>query len=360
VGLVQAELDLNSANEKARPAAKAKLDATRAILAREKGESEKPTETYTHLRGANKAAESNLEKDDSRLKPFPTTSTGRRTALANWIASRRNPLTARVLVNHVWARHFGQPLVATLFDFGRKGAAPTHPELLDWLACELMDHGWSMKHMHRVMVTSAAYQMSSCAKSELSASESPSAVLDPENRWLWRQNPVRMEAQTIRDSLLALAGQLNLNLGGPSVPLQEQDASRRRSLYFFQSHNDHNRFLAQFDDANVLECYRRSESIVPQQALALSNSKLVLQATEALAARLEARCGNRGDRDFVVAAFEAILGFHPSEAEANACLEALASWKTELKASRKLDADRKARTDLVAALINHNDFVTIR
>ena len=215
-----------------------------------------------------------------------------------------------------------------------------------------------MKHLHRVIVTSAGYRMSSARNSSPVA---PRLVPWPrsENRWLWRQNSAHGSPNRPR-LLLALAGQLDLTVGGPSVPLPAQDASRRRSLYFFQSHNDHNRFLAQFDDANVLECYRRSESIVPQQALALSNSKLVLQATEALSARLEARSGTTEDRDFAVAAFEAILGYAPSEAENTACLHALAEWKASLRASKQTDPDRKARADLVAALINHNDFVTIR
>lgn len=360
LALAQAQTDLSKAAESGKAAAMKKLDAARASLAKAKADCEKTGETYTALRGANKAAESNLEKDDSRTKPFPKTSTGRRTALANWIADRRNPLTARVLVNHMWARHFGRPLVATVFDFGRKGTAPTHPELLDWLACEFMEHGWSMKHMHRLMVTSAAYQMSSSAKIESGSAQSSSASLDPENRWYWRQNPVRMESQSVRDALLALAGQLDFTLGGPSVPLPAQDGSRRRSLYFFQSHNDHNRFLAQFDDANVLECYRRSESIVPQQALALSNSKLVLQATEALAAKLHENLGNVDDGAFVMTAFQTILGYDPSAAERRACLEALAEWRAQLQAKKHADPTRKSRTDLVAALINHNDFVTIR
>ncbi len=125
---------------------------------------ESPGESYTSLHGALKTLESNLETEASRSKPFPATSTGRRTALARWMTDVRHPLTARVAVNHIWSRHFGSAgggLVPTVFDFGRKGTPPTHPELLDWLAVEFMEHGWSMKHLHRLMVTSAAYRMSS-------------------------------------------------------------------------------------------------------------------------------------------------------------------------------------------------------
>ena len=362
LALVQSDRELSAAKEAGKSAAKKKQEAAHAAVVKAKAALAKPNDHYTPLRGAIKAAESNLESEASRNKPFPAISTGRRSALAKWIADKRNPLTARVLVNHVWARHFGRPLVATVFDFGRKGATPSHPELLDWLACEFMDSGWSMKHLHRMIVTSAAYRMSSSAKTETfaSPSRSSSASIDPENRYLWRQNPVRMEAQAVRDTLLHLAGRLDLRLGGPSVPLEAQDASQRRSLYFFQSHNDHNRFLSQFDDASVLECYRRSESIVPQQALALSNSKLVLQTTEAIAAKLHERMGKADDNAFVLAAFQTVLGYDPVDAERRVCMDALAEWTAELRAAKLSDPGQKSRTNLVGALINHNDFITIR
>ena len=126
----------------------------------------------------------------------------------------------------------------TVFDFGRKGTPPTHPELLDWLAVELIEHGWSMKHMHRLIVTSNAYRMSSSA-----AGAAPTTLArDAENHFYWRMQPVRMEAQVVRDSLLHLAGELDPTLGGPSIPVADE-ASRRRSLYFVHSHNEHQKFL---------------------------------------------------------------------------------------------------------------------
>src|SRR5262249_33179522 len=125
---------------------------------------------------------------------FPKNSSGRRLALARWITSKDNPLAARVAVNHIWLRHFGAPLVGTVFDFGKHGQPPTHPALLDWLAVEFMERGWSMKRMHRLIVTSTAYRMDS-------SSEPTAAALDPDNRWLWRMNVRRMEAETVRDSL---------------------------------------------------------------------------------------------------------------------------------------------------------------
>ena len=313
---------------------------------------EHPGEAYTPLPGAVKTPESNVEPEASRNKPFPATSTGRRTALADWIADPKNPLTARVVVNHVWMRHFGQPLVPTVFDFGRKGTPPSHPELLDWLAVELVEHGWSLKHLHRLIVTSRAYRLSSSN----AGADPATRAADPENRYLWRMNPVRMDAPTVRDSLLHLAGELDLSPGGPPVPPAGQDASRRRSVYFFQSHNEHNRFLSIFDDASVLECYRRAESIVPQQALALANSRFAMAAGEKTAARL----GDRSDPAFVREAFELLLGCSPTPGEQAACEQAMAEFRALAKDRPPAEQAKRARVNLVQALLNHNDFVTVR
>src|SRR5262249_6960796 len=142
---------------------------------------------------------------------YPKTSTGRRKALAEWITDRDNPLTARVAVNHVWTRHFHAPLVASVFDFGLNGARPTHPELLDWLAIEFMEPGWSMKHLHRLIVTSQAYRMAT------SQAGTADAARDSENHFLWRMNSGRMEAEVVRDSLLHVAGLLDRTMGGQEL-----------------------------------------------------------------------------------------------------------------------------------------------
>jgi len=324
-----------------------KLVSAREALAKARKELEAPGENYTPLRGALKTPESNLEQEASRNKPFPRTSSGRRSALAAWMTDARNPLTARVAVNHMWARHFGTPLVATVFDFGRKGAAPTHSELLDWLAVELRESGWSMKKLHRLMVTSETYRMSSSAKA-LDSTDNRVAT-DPANRYYWRMNPVRMEAQIVRDALLHLSGELDLTMGGPPVPVADE-SSRRRSLYFLHSHNDQQKFLEIFDDANVLECYRRAESIVPQQALALQNSKMALMAAEKIARRLN----EKDEAAFIRAGFELVLGSSPSSAEIEECKEAL-------KELMKIAGDPlRARVNFIQALLNHNDFITIR
>ncbi len=333
-------------------------DATKALSA--------PADQFTPLVGSLKTLENNLETEESRRKPFPRTSTGRRTAFARWVTDQRNPLTARVAVNHLWNRHFGRGLVSTVFDFGRKGAKPTHPELLDWLAVEFMDHDWSMKHMHRLIVLSGTYRMSS---SSLHANPQ-NLQSDIDNRFLWRRNAVRMEAQVVRDSLLSLADQLDLTRGGPSIPVND-DSSRRRSLYYVHSHNEHQQFLSMFDDAGVLECYRRAESIVPQQALALENSPLASSMAEQIARRLESSTGEPPEADstdpraFIEAAFLLILNVPPTEDEVAACEQALKDFaeaepETNSAEARTDATHSKARVHLVQALLNHNDFVTIR
>jgi hypothetical protein len=348
--LARAEADLLLADGAKKVEAEKKRTAAREALAAARKAQETPGDAYTPLRGALKTAESTLETEAQRNRPFPTTSTGRRTALAKWLTDRRHPLTARVLVNHVWMRHFGQPLVPTVFDFGRKGTPPTHPELLDWFAVEFMESGWSIKHLHRLMVLSQMYRLSSSSASTPSKS-------DAENRYYWRMNPTRMDAQVLRDSLLSLAGDLDPALGGPSLPITDE-TSRRRSLYFIHSHNDQQKFLSIFDDSSVLECYRRAESIVPQQALALSNSKFVLTMAGRINTRLHERFPSVTDAVFVRLAFETVLASSPTPEEQRECESALAELATLLKGMP--DASRRARGDLIQALLNHNDFITVR
>ena len=332
-------------NGKLTPAqAKAADDAARKAM-------ENPGEAYTPLVGSVKTRENNLETDVNRLKPFPKESTGRRAAFARWVVDRQNPLAARVAVNHIWARYFGQPLVASVFDFGRKGAAPTHPALLDWLAVEMMEGGWRMKYVHRLIVTSNAYRMTTSSLGAVDAN----LKNDADNRYYCRMNAKRMESQVVRDSLLHLAGDLDLKLGGPAIETPQQEASKRRSLYFFHSAIERNRFLMTFDEADPLDCYRRRESIIPQQALALSNSKLAGSAAEKIASRL---ANDVLPKDFKRVSFTWLLGYAPTVAELAACEQALERW-VEVNNMRP-DAHHRARTQLIQALLNHNDFVTIR
>ncbi len=299
---------------------------------------------------------------DDPTVAFPATSTGRRSALARWITDPRNPLPARVAVNHIWMRHMGQPLVATVFEFGRKGNAPVHPELLDWLASELVagsvadgSHGdrpqWSMKHLHRLICTSAAYRVGSSVKGAEAALRA-----DPDNLLLWRRLPVRLESQVVRDAILTLAGTLDPTRGGPPVARAEQAASQRRSLYFWHSAIDSNPFLASFDDAAPRECYQRDQSIVPQQALALSNAAIVHDAAARIAARLMADGGD--DAGFIDRSFSLVLNRAATDVERTMCLAALERWRgLEPPSTARSDP---ARVHLVWTLLNHNDFVTLR
>lgn len=306
---------------------------------------------------------------------YPRTSTGRRTALARWIGSKDNPLTARVAVNHIWSWHFGRPLVETTYNFGRSGARPSHPELLDWLAVELMENGWHLKPLHRLIVTSEAYRLSSHF-----GRDDPNQKIDPENRLLWHFPPRRIEAEEVRDSLLFVSGELDPTMGGHEIRQEQGLTSRRRSLYIAHHGESKMEFLELFDAANACEAYRRSTSVLPQQALALSNSELGLHQGRVLAAKLWQAVtmeSAEADREaaFLRAAFEQVLGRVPSEAERSASAAFLArqvamfqQQKAEITAANKAsgvggpatDPAVRARENFIHALLNHNDFVTVR
>lgn len=203
-----------------------------------------------------------------------------RTALAEWLVNPENPLTARVWVNRIWQWHFGRGLVETSSDFGTQGALPSHPELLDWLASELIASGWSTKHMHRLILRSNTYRQSA-------QFDSANHQIDPDNRLLWRWTPRRLEAEAIRDSLLTVAGQLDPSLGGPSVPLDQADTSRRRAIYQFQKRDALPQQQTLFDAPDALRsCSRRRVATVPQQSLYLLNSRFMQDMSEAFADRL--------------------------------------------------------------------------
>jgi hypothetical protein len=306
---------------------------------------------------------------------YPTQSTGRRTALARWITARDNPLTARVVVNHIWLRHFGQPLVPTVFDFGLNGKPPSHPELLDWLAVEFMESGWKMKSLHRLIVTSRAYQLQSTS----GPADAANVAADPENRYLWRANVRRMEAEIVRDSTLYTAGQLDQTMAGPELDQNAGLTVARRSIYFRSAKEKKMTFLALFDSANPVECYRRSESIVPQQALAMANSPLTLAQARVLATSLSAEAGGDPQPEkitaFINAAFEQILCRPATAEEQAACTKFLADQTERFAAGKDLTVftagtasavkpaaspHQRARENLVHVLLNHNDFLTVR
>jgi hypothetical protein len=173
-------------------------------------------------------------------------------------------------------------------------------------------------------------------------------------------NPVRMEAQSIRDSLLQLAGQLDLTMGGPTIDPNKENTVFRRSLYFTHSKDDVHKFLETFDNANVQECYRRSESVLPQQALALANSKLSLTAAGKLAEKIATDNAASTDDGFIRTAYETVLAIEPTKAELEVCAETLMQLRSLAEKQGQKDPVARARAGLVHALFNHNDFITVR
>jgi hypothetical protein len=296
---------------------------------------------------------------------FPKASTGRRLALARWIASRDNPLAARVAMNHIWLRHFDQAIVPSVFDFGRNGRTPSNPALLDWLAAEFMDSGWSMKHMHRLIVTSSSYRMASTP-------DDGDLALDRDNKYLWRVPSRRLEAEAVRDAVFYVAGRLEVSVGGPDIDHTLGMSVPRRSLYFQHAAEKEMEFLKLFDSATVTECYQRKESILPQQALALANSELATTHARITARALAAKAGD-DPAAFTAAAFERVLSRPPTAEETADCV-AFLKEQTRRHAEANAppappDADGKApaadpalraRENLVQVLFNHNDFVTVR
>lgn len=286
-----------------------------------------------------------------RLSPTSSMqSTGRRRALAEWITDPRHPLTPRVAVNHIWLRHFHTPLVESVYDFGRNGKKPTHPELLDWLAVELVENNWSMKHIHRLIVTSRTYQMTTSLRG-LDANRD----VDEENRSLWRMNPGRMEAEMIRDSVLAIAGTLTHEIGGEVRPNTEALTTYRRSLYYevYPESGGNNAMAEVFDAPDPGECFRRTSTVMPQQALALSNSQLIHSAGKSTVAAIGV-VTEVDDPTFVTQAFRRILSRTPSSEEQMAAIRFLQDQ------TQQTSSPNTARESLVRVLFNHNDFVTIR
>lgn len=225
---------------------------------------------------------------------------GRRTALGEWLASPENPLAARVMVNRIWHHHFGRGLVRTTTDFGRVGSLPSHPELLDWLACEFIRNGWSVKALHRIILTSAVWNQSSTVSN-------PAAVAaDPGNEWLWRQNLRRLDAEALRDSLLSISGQLNLQAGGRGIfpvlsgevlaggsrpgtdwEMSPPDELARRSVYTYIRRTSMVPLLETFDYSNASSpLSERPTTTVAPQALMLLNDAFVQEQAGALAARV--------------------------------------------------------------------------
>ena len=294
--------------------------------------------------------------------PLEAATTFRRKALAEWIANKENPLTARVMVNRIWQYHFGRGLTATPNDFGTRSTAPSHPELLDWLATEFMARNWSMKDMHRFILNSAAFRQS--AKPSVKALEA-----DPENTWLSHFTRRRLEAEEIRDAVLLAAGSLNLKMGGrPVVPALEAEElygmsqplgsawivtadkteHDRRSIYMISRRNFRMPLLEVFDrPEGVLPCARRESSTTAPQTLSLLNGAFTMAQAQRLAAKAET------SPDPIAAAWRSVLGRDPSGPESQAARDFVA------KQAARMPSSSAALAELARSLLNANEFLYV-
>ncbi len=265
--------------------------------------------------------------------PADAPSSWRRRGFAEWLVDSDNPLTARVMVNRLWQHHFGEGIVRTPSNFGKMGVPPSHPELLDWLAVEFMDSGWSVKHMHRLMLTSRAYRMSS-------VDSAANLEIDPENRYLWRMPRVRLEAEIIRDAVMAVSGTLDRTVGGPAVfpyidpDLFEKSSKRdwaglpdsdpttwRRSLYIYSKRSIRYPMFETFDQPNLINSIdRRNRTTIAPQALILMNNEMVLFQAGKFAERLRAEAGDDVAAQ-VDLAFRLALARRPDDIERSNAVE---------------------------------------
>ena len=292
-------------------------------------------------------------------------SSGRRLAFARWLTQPDHPLTARVMVNRIWLHHFGEGLVSTPEDFGTLGSAPSHPQLLDWLAREFVESGWSIKHIHRLIVTSNAYRQRSTIDG---AQHARAKDIDPDNRLLWRQRLRRIDAEPLRDAMLSVSGLFDQRLYGTPIPvarrpdgevsLADGQNDRRRSVYV-QILRGNPLTMLQAHDQPVMEtnCTRRSRSTVSTQALTLLNSDAVVGSAQAFADRAWREAPD-APIDFVV------LVALSREATADE-LKILGDFVTEQQARHSAHGDpsdasrRKALTDLCHMLLASNEFVYV-
>jgi hypothetical protein len=282
---------------------------------------------------------------------------GRRLAFAQWLTQPDHPLTARVFVNRLWLHHFGEGVVSTPDNFGRTGARPTHPELLDWLAVRFRQEGWSAKRMHRLIMTSTAYRQSSSRNVN-------GQRLDPENRLLWRQRLRRLEAEALRDAILNTSGGLNVLMYGPPVPMVRQgdgevvtaaDASGSRRSVYLQVRRSQPLTILQVFDQPVIEtnCTRRNASTVASQALILLNSEFLARQADAFAARVL-----REKPDDAVG-YALLLAFGRQATERERAMLTVFVKEQTSRHTGTADAERRALADLCQMLQSANEFVYI-
>ncbi|HSQ56603.1 MAG TPA: DUF1549 and DUF1553 domain-containing protein, partial [Gemmata sp.] len=288
-------------------------------------------------------------------------STGRRTALANWITSPENPLFARVMVNRIWQHHFGTGIVATPDNLGLSGAKPSHPELLDYLAAEFIKSNWSVKTMHRQILKSAVYRQSSTPVDGLD-------VVDPDDRLLSHFPVRRLDAEAIRDGILLVSGELDPRAGGPYVPSkrtkegtvevpEKTDGAHRRSIYLQQRRTQVVTFLQLFDSPSIVgPCGKRSPSTVPLQSLALLNSEFSRNRAHSFAQRLARDAGDDPAKRLAIA-FRLTCSRGPTKEEIAAC-EKFLSRQRGVYAEKK-DAEIRVWTDLCQMLLASNAFLYV-
>jgi len=274
-----------------------------------------------------------------------------RLELADAIASESNPLTARVFVNRVWMEHFGEPLAASTTDFGARSEPPLHRDLLDWLAADFMRSGWSVKHLHRMIVLSSAYQQGSSpdrgrGRTETGASQT--AANDPENKLLSHFPRRRVDFEAMRDSLLSVSGRLDLTMGGPSVEIAGDPLNKRRTVYGLVDRQNLPGMFRSFDFPVPDQCSeRRAHTAVPQQTLFGLNSPFVMEQARALAASVSPRISAKEEKRLgkseassaqaaaaagpaalrpegaIDALFRRVLGRHATKREVVSCLRFL-------------------------------------
>jgi hypothetical protein len=306
-------------------------------------------------------------------KPFAWTppgkeakTSGRRLAFAEWVTQPDHPLTARVAVNYAWLHHFGDGLVATPDNFGHTGTPPTNPELLDWLATEFVARGWSLKALHRLIVTSSTYRQASTADP---AEAARARQVDPDDHLLWRQRLRRLEAEVLRDAMLRTAGDLNPQMFGPPVPVQRQadgevitaaDAAGSRRSVYLQVRRSQPLTLLQVFDQPVMEtnCTRRSVSTVSSQALTVLNSDFVVRRGEQLAARVL----REEPADPAACALRLAFGRPATPAEREklaAFLDAQTARHAAAAPRAGEEARRRALADLCQMLLSANEFAYV-
>jgi hypothetical protein len=308
-----------------------------------------------------------------KIVPPPGKQTsGRRRALAEWMASPDNPLTARVMVNRLWHYHFGRGIVNTPSNFGRMGSLPSHPELLDWLATEFVREGWSVKKMHRLILTSQTYQMASSFYRDANFQK------DPNNISLWRFPTRRLEAEIIRDAMLSASGQLNMQAGGPpffpAVPkaafvevarvgkwmlTKEEPSTWRRSIYSYWKRARKSPMFEVFDQPDTMvTCDRRNSTTVPTQALTLLNDDFVLVQARHFATRVK-EAGGDDPAAQVRSAYAIALSREPSTKELTGSVEFLNKQRAHHAAKPASDPTLAALTDLTHVMLNLNEFLYV-